>query len=306
MAPNAKLIDVHQRNRERVIGAWDLGGAIVDPGPESRMETLLAGLTEEPRALLLTHIHLDHAGATGALVERFPAMEIWVHARGAPHLADPTKLLASAERIYGDEMGPLWGRVAPVPERNIRVLEGGETLEAAGRRFAVEYTPGHASHHVVYFDQSDGTAYVGDVAGVRIPPSDFVQPPTPPPDIDVPAWIQSIDLVAEREPSCLALTHFGSVDEPLPHLERTKVALHEAAELARRMLEEHEDPDEAGRAYVAEVNRITEERTDARTAAGLEVGSPIEQRWAGLLRYCQKQAEQQLKKQLKKQLKAAP
>src|SRR5213596_131931 len=125
MAPNANLIDVRQRGRERVIGAWDLGGAIVDPGPESRIETLLARLSEEPRALLLTHIHLDHAGATGALVERFPNLEVYVHARGAPHLVDPSKLLASAERIYGDQMEPLWGRVVPVPERNVRVLEGG-------------------------------------------------------------------------------------------------------------------------------------------------------------------------------------
>jgi glyoxylase-like metal-dependent hydrolase (beta-lactamase superfamily II) len=172
--PDSILIDVRQLGRERVIGAWDLGGAIVDPGPESRMQTLLEAVTEEPQALVLTHIHLDHAGATGALVERFPELEVWVHARGAPHLADPSRLLASAERIYGDSMGPLWGRVVPVPERNIHALEGGETIEVAGRKLAVEYTPGHASHHVVYFDDSDGTAYVGDVAGVRIPPSDLV------------------------------------------------------------------------------------------------------------------------------------
>ena len=106
-----RLIDVRQRGRERVIGAWDLGGAVVDPGPESRLETLLEGLGEEPRALLLTHIHLDHAGAAGALVERFPGLEVHVHARGAPHLADPSRLLASAERIYGDDMTELWGRV---------------------------------------------------------------------------------------------------------------------------------------------------------------------------------------------------
>jgi glyoxylase-like metal-dependent hydrolase (beta-lactamase superfamily II) len=288
--PDSKLIDVHQRDRERVIGAWDLGGAIVDPGPESRLETLLAGLTEEPRALLLTHIHLDHAGAAGALVERFPELEVWVHAKGAPHLIDPAKLVASAERIYGDEMGPLWGRVVPVPEENVRVLEGGETIGVAGRSLAVEYTPGHASHHVVYFDATDETAYVGDVAGVRIPPSDLVQPPTPPPDIDVPAWVRSIDLVAARDPRCLALTHFGWVEDPGPHLERTKDALREQAELARRMLAEHGDTDEAGRAFVAEVNRLVNERSDARTAAGLQVGSPIEQRWMGLRRYWQKQA----------------
>src|SRR5439155_21499834 len=142
-------------------------------------------------------------------------------------------------------MGPLWGRVVPVPGRNIRVLEGGETVEVAGRRLGVEYTPGHASHHVVYFDDSDDTAYVGDVAGVRIPPSDLIQPPTPPPDIDVPAWFRSIDLVAEREPRRLALTHFGAVADPASHLEGMKEALEEQASLARRLLEELGDTEEA-------------------------------------------------------------
>ena len=289
--PDSRLIDVLQLGRERVIGAWDLGGAIVDPGPESRMETLLEGVQEEPHTLLLTHIHLDHAGATGALVERFPGLTVFVHARGAPHLADPAKLLASAERIYGDRMKRLWGRVLPVPEGNLRVLEGGETIEVAGRSVDVAYTPGHASHHVVYFDKSDGTAYVGDVAGVRIPPSELVQPPTPPPDIDIEAWVRSIDLVKAREPTRLALTHFGSVGDPGPHLERTKEALYEQSDLARRLLSEHGDTDEAAQAFVAEVNRRAEERSDARTAAGLDVGSPIEQRWMGLRRYWQKHAE---------------
>jgi glyoxylase-like metal-dependent hydrolase (beta-lactamase superfamily II) len=289
--PDSILIDVHQLDRERVIGAWDLGAAIVDPGPESRIATLLDGLSTEPKALLLTHIHLDHAGASGALVERFPELEVWVHEKGAPHLADPTKLLASAERIYGDRMKPLWGRVVPVPERNLRVLEGGETIRFADRDFAVEYTPGHASHHVVYFDESDGTAYVGDVGGVRIPPSDLVHPPTPPPDIDVPAWMRSIDLVAAREPRFLALTHFGYVSDPQAHLERTKEALQEMAELAREILIEHGDTEAARDAFVAEVNRRAEARSDARTAAGLGRGSPVEQRWAGLRRYWQKQAQ---------------
>ena len=289
--PDSTLIDIHQLDRERVIGVWDLGGAIVDPGPESRMQTLLDGLSMEPKALLLTHIHLDHAGAAGALVERFPDLEVWVHAKGAPHLVDPAKLLASAERIYAERMKPLWGRVAPVPERNLRVVEGGETISVAGREFAVEYTPGHASHHVVYFDQSDGTAYVGDVGGVRIPPSDLVHPPTPPPDIDVPAWMRSIDVVAEREPRFLALTHFGFVTDPQTHLERTREAVHEMAELAREMLAEHGDTDTARDAFVAEVNRRAEERSNAETAAGLGRGSPVEQRWAGLRRYWQKQAQ---------------
>ena len=288
MPDDPRLIDVLQRGRERVIGAWDLGGAIVDPGPESRIETLLAGLSQDPRALLLTHIHLDHAGATGALVERFPDLEVYVHARGAPHLIDPTKLLSSAERIYGDEMESLWGRVVPVPEANVHVVEGGEAVTAAGREFDVAYTPGHASHHVVYFDTGDGTAYVGDVAGVRIPPSDFVRAPTPPPDIDVEEWQRSIDLVAERGPARLGLTHFGMVEDPQPHLAQMKQGLDEQARLVRELLERHGDTDEAIRAFVAEVERRTREAVGDELAAMFEVGSPVEQRWLGLRRYWQK------------------
>src|SRR5687767_11947012 len=284
-------IDVRQRGRERVISAWDLGGAVVDPGPESRLETLLEGLGEEPRALLLTHIHLDHAGAAGALVERFPGLEVYVHARGAPHLADPSRLLASAERIYGDGMAELWGRVLPVPERNLRVVEGGETISVAGRDLDVEYTPGHASHHVVYFDRSDGTAFVGDVAGVRIPPSDFVRPPTPPPDIDVEEWHRSIDLVAARRPARLALTHFGVVEDPQPHLEQTAQRLREQAALVHTLLDEHGDTDAAVTAFVAEVDRRTREAAGAETAGVFEVGAPVEQLWQGLRRYWVKRAE---------------
>jgi glyoxylase-like metal-dependent hydrolase (beta-lactamase superfamily II) len=171
------------------------------------------------------------------------------------------------------------------------VLDGGETIQVAGRELAVEYTPGHASHHVVYFDASDGTAYVGDVGGVRIPPSDLVHPPTPPPDIDVPAWMRSLDLVAEREPRFLALTHFGYAGDPPTHLERIKESLQEMAELAREMLAEHGDTAAARDAFVAEVNRRAEQRSNAETAAGLGRGSPVEQRWAGLRRYWQKQAQ---------------
>ena len=291
MSGPPRLIDVLQRGRERVIGAWDLHGVVVDPGPERRLETLLAGLSEEPQALLLTHIHLDHAGAAGALVERFCDVEVWVHAKGAPHLADPSRLLASAERIYGDELNELWGRVLPVPERNLRVLEGGERIAVAGRELDVVYTPGHASHHVVYLDHSDGTAYVGDVAGVRIPPSDFVRPPTPPPDIDVEQWLASIDLVAAQDPARLALTHFGMVDDPHPHLEQTALRLQQQAALVRSLLDEHGDTDEAVTAFVDEVNRRTREAAGVDTAAVFEVGAPVEQLWLGLKRYWQKMLE---------------
>jgi glyoxylase-like metal-dependent hydrolase (beta-lactamase superfamily II) len=287
-----RLIDVLHRGTARVIGCWDLRGALVDPGPESCLQTLLGALEGEPKSLLLTHIHLDHAGASGALVERFPGLEVWVHARGAPHLTDPSKLLQSAHRIYGDEMELLWGRVVPVPERNLRVLNGGETVAVAGRELDVEYTPGHASHHVVYFDRSDEAAYVGDVAGVRIPPSDFIRPPTVPPDIDIEQWERSVDLVEARQPRRLALTHFGAVDDPPPHLERTKARLHEQAELARRLLDEHGDTEQAMREFVAEVSRQTREAADPATYAVFEQGAPVEQLWLGLRRYWQKKRAQ--------------
>jgi glyoxylase-like metal-dependent hydrolase (beta-lactamase superfamily II) len=240
---------------------------------------------------LLTHIHLDHAGAAGALVERFPDLAVYVHARGAPHLIDPSRLLSSAERIYGYQMQTLWGRVVPIPEANVHALQGGETLSVDGREFDVDYTPGHASHHVVYFDNTEGTAYVGDVAGVRIPPSDLVRAPTPPPDIDVEAWQRSIDLVAARRPERLALTHFGMVDEPQAHLSRMKQGLDEQAQLVRDLLEQHGDTQEAVTAFVAEVDRRTREAVGDEVAAMFEVGSPVEQRWLGLRRYWQKQAE---------------
>jgi glyoxylase-like metal-dependent hydrolase (beta-lactamase superfamily II) len=279
------LIDVLHLGRERVIGCWQLGPVLVDPGPESCIETLLSGLDREPEALLLTHIHLDHAGASGALVQRFPKLEVWVHARGAVHLSDPTRLVQSAERIYGDDMERLWGRVVPVPEENLRVLESGGAITASGREFDVAYTPGHASHHVVYFDRSDGVAYVGDVAGVRIPPCDFIRPPTPPPDIDVEAWEASIDLVASSGPRRLALTHFGAVDQPERHLRRMKERLREQAELVRRLLEEKGDNEEAAATFVAETDELTRESCDPETAAVFEQGAPREQLWSGLRRY---------------------
>jgi glyoxylase-like metal-dependent hydrolase (beta-lactamase superfamily II) len=289
--PGSALIDVRHLGRERVIGCWDLGGILVDPGPESCIETLLAGIGSEPRALLLTHIHLDHAGVSGALVERFPALEVWVHESGAPHLADPEKLIRSAQRLYGDDMDRLWGRVAPVPARNLRVLEGGETIEIEGHELEVLYAPGHASHHVVYLDRADGTAYVGDVAGVRIPPSDHILPPTPPPDIDVSAWQRSIEMVAAHEPAYLALTHFGATDGVEAHLRRMQGRLRAQADLARAIIERQRDGEEelAMRSFVEEIERLTRLAADAETAAVYEQAAPPEQLWLGLRRYWEKQ-----------------
>src|SRR5665213_2116445 len=173
-----QLVDLMHLGRSRAIGAWLVGDVIVDPGPSSCLAQLLAALDgRSPRVIALTHIHLDHAGATGALLRRFPDAEVWVHERGAPHLIDPSKLLVSATRLYGDQMELLWGEVLPVPAERTRVLRGGETIDG----FRVADTPGHASHHVSYLHEASGRAFTGDVAGVRISGGPVLAP-TPPPD----------------------------------------------------------------------------------------------------------------------------
>jgi glyoxylase-like metal-dependent hydrolase (beta-lactamase superfamily II) len=268
--------------RPHVIGCWEVEGALVDPGPQSSMDTLLEALgDEQPRALLLTHIHLDHAAATGALVRRWPELEVYVHERGAPHLIDPSKLLASAGRLYGDAMDYLWGEIVPVPEKNVRPLAGGETV--LGMRVA--YTPGHASHHVCYLHEETGTAFVGDVAAVLIPGTDLVVPPTPPPGIDIEAWESSIATVEGWEPQRLAVTHFGQIDEPQEHLAVVRERLREEAQLARELSEEGYE--ERHRTLVAE------RASNAEAAAELIQCVPPQYQWRGLDRYWRKRSERE-------------
>jgi glyoxylase-like metal-dependent hydrolase (beta-lactamase superfamily II) len=233
-----RAIDVRHLGRERVICCWEVDGVLVDPGPESCVETLLEALDgEAPRALLLTHIHFDHAGASGALVRRFPGLPVYVHSRGARHLADPERLVSSATRLYGEEgMSELWGEVVPVPEDALNPLEGGETVLDGWR---VEYTPGHASHHVCYLHEPSGWAFTGDVAGVRIPSTSAVVAPTPPPDIDLEAWERSLQIVCDWDPVALGITHFGSVEERVQeHLGAVDEALRREAAWAA----EHDGP----------------------------------------------------------------
>jgi glyoxylase-like metal-dependent hydrolase (beta-lactamase superfamily II) len=275
-----RVIDLMHLGRPRVIGCWQVGDVLVDPGPESCLPTLLEALGDErPRALLLTHIHLDHAGASGALVRRWPDLEVYVHKRGAPHLVDPSRLMVSASRLYGDDMDRLWGDMTPVPEQNLRVLDQGGTL--LGGRFEYVHTPGHASHHVSYFN--DGTAFVGDVGGVRINESSLTVPPTPPPDIDVEAWHKSIERVREWEPERLAMTHFGSstdVDEQLSEVGRR------LDDWARRVgetgLEEF---------IVSLREEISEGTSDPDLLATYTQAAPPEQLYAGLELYLRKRAE---------------
>ncbi len=276
-------IDVDHVGRSRVICCYEVDGVLVDPGPESSVETLLAKLDGlEPRALLLTHIHFDHAGASGALVRRYPDLPVYVHDRGAPHMVDPERLVASARRLYGEDFDRLWGEVIPVPDDNIRVLHGDERVEG----FRVAYTPGHASHHVSYLHQDSGIAYVGDVAGVRIQPEEIVVAPTPPPDVDVEAWHRSLDTVARWDPSALAPTHFGAIRSRVgDHLETLRGQLDEQARLAR---------DRSEKDFVAGLRaEIRAAVSDDETAATYEQAVPAGQAYQGLERYWRKRAERE-------------
>ena len=281
-------LDVRFKGLERVICCWRIGDVLVDPGPESSLSKLLEALGEDfrPRVLLLTHIHLDHAGATGALLARWPDVEVYVHERGAPHVIDPSKLLASAGRLYGeDNMRALWGEVLPVPAERVHVLSGGETLalDDVGR-VRVAYTPGHASHHVSYLHEDSGCAFVGDMAGVRIPPGDVTIAPTPPPDIDVEAWDASLDLIAAWRPAALGLTHFGGVDEVERQLEAVRASLHELAQLTRN----------AGPSTVTAAVRDRVDTTGDRfLRAAYAAAVPPEHIYQGLERYWRKRAERE-------------
>jgi glyoxylase-like metal-dependent hydrolase (beta-lactamase superfamily II) len=272
-----RVIDTMHLGRPHVIGCWQVGEALVDPGPESSVATVIEALGEErPRALLLTHIHLDHAAATGALVRRWPDLEVFVHERGAPHLIDPGKLLASAERLYGEAMERLWGEIVPVPEANVKPLSGGERV--LGMRVA--YTPGHASHHVCYLHEESGTAFVGDVAAVRIPCVDLLVPPTPPPDIDIETWEDSIGIVEGWQPERLALTHFGQVDDPTEHLAKVRERLREEARQARELPE--------GEYERRHRERVAESAESEEAAAEMIQCVPPEYQWRGLNRYWSK------------------
>jgi glyoxylase-like metal-dependent hydrolase (beta-lactamase superfamily II) len=268
-----RLVDVKHLGHERVIGAWIVDGCLIDCGPTSSLDGLLEGLGgERPRRLLLTHIHLDHAGGAGTLVERWPDLEVWVHERGAKHLADPSKLLASATRLYGDDMERLWGDIAPVPEENLRVLSGGETIDG----WRVAYTPGHASHHVSFLHEDSGTAFAGDTAGVRIPPGGVVLAPTPPPDVDLEAWPRSIDTLAAWRPERVAVTHFGAWEDVDEQLAELRDALERMIGWARELGD--------GDAFAERVRAEIRSGTDPETAATYEQAMPAATLYPGLER----------------------
>ena len=276
-------MDLHHQGEERVIGVYLVetsdGLALNDCGPSTGIPALKERLAErglaltDLRHLLLSHIHLDHAGAAGTLVREHPGLQVHVSEIGAPHLVDPSRLERSARRLYGDEFDTLWGELAPVPQENVHVV-GADVLG-----LACFPSPGHASHHVCYLDR-DGTLYAGDAAGVRLMPDRHILPVAPPPDIDLEAWERTMDEIELRAPDRLALIHFGVVEQPREHMRRLRRQLRLWAQRVRQGMTEEEFI-EAARAD------LEDELADAPY---YERAAPLWQSYRGLKRYWDKAA----------------
>lgn len=296
LAPGLDYLDLEFLGRPEIIATAVLqdaaGVALVDPGPSTTLPNLRRALARKGiavadiRQLLLTHIHLDHAGATGTLLRENPAIEVLVHQRGAPHLVDPTKLLASAARLYGDEMESLWGEVLPVPADRVRALQGGERVAAGGRELHVAYTPGHALHHISYFVPSARLAFVGDVAGVRRGAGIYIMPPTPPPDIDLEAWRGSVDSILAWDPDTLFVTHFGPFHGVRLHFQQLIERLDDWSGIVRRLLADPSlDDRQREQRFVEETFRDLRRVVGEGEAEKYHRAGRLDYSWQGLARY---------------------
>src|SRR3990170_283984 len=289
------LIDLEHLGRAESVAAYLVetsdGPVIVDPGPTVTLPRLRAGLLErgyhegDLAALLLTHIHLDHAGASGTLARANPHLRVHVHEKGASHLIDPAKLLSSATRLYGDRMATLWGEVAPVRPEQVVVLAGGERLALGERGFEVAYTPGHAWHHVSYFEPETGVAFVGDTAGLYSPRLPVVLPVTPPPDFDLEAWLDSIDRILTWHPTQIGLTHFGVSHDPAGHFAALRSGLIAWAGYARETLRLGGSDGDRLRAFGEKLHSWIDGRVPPEQVERLLAGAGPETCWRGLARY---------------------
>ena len=271
------------------------GVALIDPGPSTTNDNLKRALERkgiplrDVRQILLTHIHLDHAGGTGSLVRENPEIEVFVHERGAPHMVDPSKLMASAARLYGGEMNRLWGDFVPVPPDRIHLLKGGERITASGRELEVAYTPGHASHHVSFFDMSTRVAFVGDTAGIRRHGLGYIMPPTPPPDIDLEAWHASIDRILRWDPDTLFLTHFGPFHGVRPHFQGMLENLDAWSRIVRRLIANGNlDDAQKRQAFIDEAVTDIKRRIGEQEAEQYGRAGRLDFSWQGLSRYWKK------------------
>ena len=298
-----ETIDLNFLGTEKVIATFLLLGgnsaAIVETGPTSCLEHLQAGLKangvspEDVWEVLLTHIHLDHAGASGHLAGLLPNATFYVHELGYPHLADPSKLVTSATRIYGERMDELWGEARPVPEERLVVLGDGEEVGAAGGRLVAHDTPGHAYHHLAYLEPDSGSLFAGDVAGIRLPGQSYVRPPTPPPEIDVEAWVRSIENIRKMAPVTLHPTHFGSYEDVDRHLSELEQRLQDWL-----LFVEGRSHEGASREEISEELRtkgdaeMLAEGADPEESERYDLAGNYEMLTAGILRYVEKRRKE--------------
>ena len=297
------IMDLGFMETEEIIASFLLTGedsaALVETGPTTCVENLMQGLRdrgvtpEDIEQVFLTHIHLDHSGASGNLAELLPNATFYVHEVGYPHLVDPSTLLKSAARIYGEEnMYEMFGEPQPVPEDRLEELKGGEEIEAAGGLLVAHYTPGHAYHHLAYLEPRSGMLFTGDVAGVRLPGQSYVKPPTPPPEVDVEAWKGSIETIRKIAPASLCPTHFGSYEDVERHLSELEQRLEDWMLLVEeRMDEERSQEDIAEELEAKGDEEMLREGAGPEESERYELAANYEMLVAGLMRYVSQQRE---------------
>lgn len=298
LTPNIGLIDLHFQGTPKVIGAYllptDDGLALIECGPSTTLGALERGVQAlghdlaEVRHLLVTHIHLDHAGAAGVLLDRLPNARLYVHEIGAPHMVEPANLIRSATRIYGDRMDQLWGEIRPVDADRMQTVADNDVLALGGRSLSALYTPGHASHHLAFHDTANNAVFSGDVAGVRIPPATEVWPPTPPPDITVEGWHASINRLREVAPDQLLLTHFGPWDDVVPHLDQLESRLDEWVVLVEQWAHDGLDRDAMIAKLAETVHAEMAEHGTENLEEMFELTTPHWMSIDGLMRYLRK------------------
>ena len=299
-------IDLHFQGHPEAVAAYLLADGdallLVETGPGSTLPALEAGVRaagfslEQLTGVVVTHIHLDHAGAAGAVLARAPGARLYVHPRGAPHLIDPSKLVASATRIYGADMDRLWGAFEAVPAERVVVLGDGDVVRCGRRALTALYTPGHAVHHVALHEAERGDVYAGDVGGVRVGPVPVVRPPTPPPDIDLPAWRASLARIRALAPRRLLLTHFGAFEDVAWHLDDCLSRLYAWAAYVEGRLDAAGGVGAATPALLAEIGAALAGRAereyaaagaDAGVAASADAAMPMNTALPGIVRWLQ-------------------
>ena len=300
MIPTIDTLDLAFRGKPQAIAAFLVragrGAVLVETGPASTLPNLVAGLAEhgltpdDVTNVLVTHIHLDHAGAAGWWAER--GATVWVHPRGAAHLVDPSKLEASARRIYGAAMDTLWGPITPAPAERVRTVEDGEAIAVEGLRFTAIDTPGHANHHHVY--QLGDVAFTGDVAAIRLPGSGWVDLPAPPPEFDLEAWRASLDRLRAAGLERIYRTHFGAADGVAAELDAVEALLEASVAEVRAMLDRGLDRAAMLEEYRGWVRRRgTAAGADADRLRVYEIANPREMSVDGIVRYWRKREERQ-------------